>query len=77
MAESFISSCKYYLLIHNLNKMKKLIITSIVATSLISCSKSIDGNKKEAQQQTVYFRLSYESKAETVTAKNVVIVKFK
>lgn len=57
--------------------MKKLIITSIVAISLISCSKSIDENKKEAQQQTVYFRLSYESKTESVTANNIITAKFK
>lgn len=57
--------------------MKKLIITSIVATSLISCSKSIDEDKKEAQQQTVYFRLSYESKTESVTANNIITAKFK
>lgn len=57
--------------------MKKLIMTSIVAASLISCSKSIDENKKEVQQQTVYFRLSYESKSETVTANNIVTAKFR
>lgn len=57
--------------------MKKLIITSIVATSLISCTKSIDGNKKEEDKQTVYFRLSYESKTETITAKNIITAKFK
>jgi hypothetical protein len=58
--------------------MKKLIITSIVATAICSsCSKSIDGNKKEEEKQTVYFRLTYESKTETVNAKNIVTAKFK
>lgn len=57
--------------------MKKLIITSIVATSLISCTKSTDINKKYLPSQTVYFRLSYESKTETITANNIVTAKFK
>jgi hypothetical protein len=57
--------------------MKKLTLLSIVSISLFSCSKSIDGNKKEAQPQTVYFRLSYESKTENVTANNIVTAKFK
>jgi hypothetical protein len=58
--------------------MKKLIITSIVATTIFtSCSKSMDGNKKEEDKQTVYFRLSYESKTENVTANNIVTAKFK
>jgi hypothetical protein len=58
--------------------MKKLIIASIVATAICSsCSKSIDENKKEEEKQTVYFRLSYESKTETVNAKNIVTAKFK
>lgn len=58
--------------------MKKLIITSIVATTIFtSCYKSIDGPKKEETKQTVYFRLSYESKTETVTAKNIITAKFK
>lgn len=57
--------------------MKKLTLLSIVATSLFSCSKSIDDNKKEEGKQTVYFRLQYESKTETVTAKNIVTAKFK
>ncbi len=57
--------------------MKKLTLLSIVAISLFSCSKSIDGPKKEEEKQTVYFRLSYESKTENVTANNIVTVKFK
>jgi hypothetical protein len=58
--------------------MKKLIITSIVATTIFtSCSKSMDGNKKAATDQTVYFRLTYESKSEKVTANNIITAKFK
>lgn len=57
--------------------MKKLIITSIVATTIFSsCTKSIEANKKE-EGQTVYFRLSYESKSEKVTANNIITAKFK
>jgi hypothetical protein len=58
--------------------MKKLIILTIVATSLFtSCSKSIDEPKKEEDKQTVYFRLSYESKTEKATANNIITAKFK
>lgn len=55
--------------------MKKLIITSIVVTTIfVSCAKSINEPKKEEEKQTIYFRVQHSTTGETT---NTITVKLK